>query len=119
MKLTLIDSERVRTLAQTPPPTVECFNLHLLGRSPLSQKAWHPLTNHNCQCLKTMSMKGFGMPGDSFFSNLPKSLRSLTIELAMFAKQRESFQTDGHIKRCIEKFPNNGIHFNGMNIHFT
>lgn len=61
-----------------------------------------------------MSIKGFSMPGDSFFHNLPKSLRSLTIELAMFAKQREDFHTDGHIKRCMEKFPNHGIQFNGM-----
>lgn len=54
------------------------------------------------------------MPGDSFFLNLPKSLRSLEIELAMLAKQREDFHTDGHIKRYIERFPSHGISFNGM-----
>jgi hypothetical protein len=58
-----------------------------------------------------MSIKGFSMPSDSFFLALPPSLQYLEIELAMFARHRLSFHTDGQIQRCIERFPGFGINF--------
>lgn len=51
------------------------------------------------------------MPGDSFFLALPPSLQNLEIELAMFARHRLSFHTDGQIQRCIDRFPGFGIKF--------
>lgn len=110
-----LDSERLISLAHSPPSTIESFHIHFHGEFPNSQKAWHPLTtNHTCHALKKMSMSGFSMPGDLFFANLPKSLVSLDIELKVTARQRENFQTDEKIKRCLNKFPGHGIRFNGM-----
>lgn len=60
-----------------------------------------------------MSIKGFNMPGDSFFYNLPGSLNHLEIELAMYANQQDTFYRDGQIDRCLKKFPNHRIQFKG------
>lgn len=88
------DSERLQEFAKAPPKTIERLRLYMLERSPLSRKAWLPLSKHECKNLKYLGLKGFEVPGSSFFDRLPASLERLELEIAVLKKNMHTKSFD-------------------------
>lgn len=99
-------------MVRSPLLTLESLKIDLqVGNKPV-RYPWQPLSHHRSTSLKSLSIKGFELPEDSFFQKLPDSLISLKIELVMDANAIEAFKANGIVGKYQEMHPRANIQFN-------
>ncbi|CAN6639643.1 hypothetical protein TRVA0_017S02278 [Trichomonascus vanleenenianus] len=86
-------SERIKSLALFPPRGLKYLSFDF--DVPSHQKPWHPLASgHGCTHLSTLIMRGFEIPGQDFYKNVPDSLKRIEI-YAVSGNQRKIPKHDG------------------------